>query len=122
MNPRPSVSLTGERTAFLVVRDVAGGTTRFDGLQRELGVSRRALAERLAGLVEHGVLEKRPYSDHPPRYDYLLIAKGAGLLPASTASRASPCWPTPMRSSARCSFRSATRPAQWKTCSPLSAQ
>ena len=33
---------------FLIVRDVAGGVTRFDALHKELGMSRRALAERLA--------------------------------------------------------------------------
>lgn len=71
--------------AFLLVRDVAGGVTRFDALQRELGVSRRALAERLAALVEHGVLERRPYSEHPPRFDYLLTSKGEGLLPVLIA-------------------------------------
>jgi DNA-binding HxlR family transcriptional regulator/peroxiredoxin len=80
-----ALGVIGDWWTFLVVRDIAGGTTRFDGLQRELGVSRRALTERLAGLVEHGVLEKRPYSDHPPRYDYLLTAKGEGLLPALIA-------------------------------------
>ncbi|MEU6205215.1 winged helix-turn-helix transcriptional regulator [Micromonospora musae] len=70
---------------FLIVRDVAGGTTRFDALQRELGVSRRALTERLGALVEHGVLERRPYSQHPPRYDYLLTRKGEALLPVLLA-------------------------------------
>lgn len=66
---------------FLIVRDVAGGVTRFDALQKELGMSRRALAERLAALVEHGVLHRRRYTDRPPRHDYLLTAKGEGLLP-----------------------------------------
>jgi len=80
-----ALGVIGDWWTFLVVRDVAGGVTRFDGLQRELGVSRRALAERLAGLVAQGVLEKRPYSDHPPRFDYLLTAKGEGLLPALLA-------------------------------------
>ncbi|HTJ36724.1 MAG TPA: winged helix-turn-helix transcriptional regulator [Dactylosporangium sp.] len=75
----------GDWWTFLIVRDVAGGTTRFDALQRELGVSRRALAERLASLVEHGVLRRREYSAHPPRYDYVLTAKGEGLLPALIA-------------------------------------
>ncbi|MFC3992175.1 winged helix-turn-helix transcriptional regulator [Actinoplanes siamensis] len=70
---------------FLIVRDVAGGVTRFDALRRELGMSRRALAERLAALVEHGVLRRRRYTDRPPRYDYLLTAKGEGLLPVLLA-------------------------------------
>lgn len=70
---------------FLVVRDIAGGVTRFDALQRELGVSRRALAERLASLIDHGVLRREPYSEHPPRYDYVLTSKGEGLLPVLMA-------------------------------------
>jgi DNA-binding HxlR family transcriptional regulator/peroxiredoxin len=70
---------------FLVVRDIAGGVTRFEALQRSLGVSRRALTERLSALVEHGVLRRAPYSEHPPRYDYLLTPKGEGLLPVLIA-------------------------------------
>ena len=70
---------------FLLVRDVAGGVTRFDALQRELGVSRRALTDRLGSLVDHGVLHRRPYSDHPPRFDYVLTPKGEGLLPVLVA-------------------------------------
>jgi DNA-binding HxlR family transcriptional regulator/peroxiredoxin len=70
---------------FLVVRDIAGGVTRFEGLQRSLGVSRRALTERLAALVEQGVLRRVPYSEHPPRHDYVLTPKGEDLLPVLIA-------------------------------------
>ena len=70
---------------FLLVRDIAGGVTRFDALHRALGMSRRALTERLAALVDHGVLHRRRYTDRPPRYDYLLTAKGEGLLPVLIA-------------------------------------
>lgn len=80
-----ALGVMGDWWAFLVVRDIAGGTTRFDALQHELGMSRRALAERLSSLVEHGVLAKRAYSVHPPRYDYVLTAKGEGLLPVLIA-------------------------------------
>ncbi|MEU4553727.1 winged helix-turn-helix transcriptional regulator [Micromonospora violae] len=80
-----ALGVLGDWWTFLIVRDVAGGTTRFDALQRELGVSRRALTERLASLVEHGVLERKPYSQHPPRFDYLLTARGEGLLPVLIA-------------------------------------
>ncbi|MFI5932572.1 redoxin domain-containing protein [Actinoplanes sp. NPDC051494] len=48
-------------------------------------MSRRALTERLSSLVEHGVLRRAAYSDRPPRYDYLLTAKGEGLLPVLIA-------------------------------------
>ncbi len=80
-----ALGVMGDWWTFLIVRVIAGGTTRFEALQRELGVSRRALTERLTALVEHGVLVKRPYSKHPPRFDYLLTPKGEGLLPVLIA-------------------------------------
>ncbi|MFU8871508.1 winged helix-turn-helix transcriptional regulator [Micromonospora sp. SL4-19] len=80
-----ALGVLGDWWTFLIVREIAGGTTRFDAMQRELGVSRRALTERLAGLVEHGVLHRRPYSVHPPRHDYLLTGKGEALLPVLVA-------------------------------------
>jgi DNA-binding HxlR family transcriptional regulator/peroxiredoxin len=80
-----ALGVVGEWWSLLVVRDVAGGLHRFDGLQRELGISRKVLTERLATLVEHEVLERRPYSEHPPRFEYHLTAKGRGLLPVLVA-------------------------------------
>jgi peroxiredoxin/DNA-binding HxlR family transcriptional regulator len=76
-----TLGVIGDWWSWLIVRDVAGGITRFDGLQRELGISRRALAERLAALVDHAILHKQPYTDRPLRYDYLLTERGEGLLP-----------------------------------------
>lgn len=80
-----SLGVLGDGWTFLIVRDIAGGVTRFDALQRGLGISRRALTERLAGLVADGVLHKRSYSDRPPRHDYVLTAKGEALLPVLVA-------------------------------------
>jgi len=80
-----SLGVLGDWWTFLIVRDVAGGVTRFDALQRELGISRRALTERLGGLVADGVLAKVAYSERPPRHDYVLTAKGEGLLPVLVA-------------------------------------
>ena len=80
-----ALGVVGEWWSLLVVRDVAGGLHRFDELQRELGISRKVLTQRLGTLVEHGVLERRPYSAHPPRFDYHLTDKGRGLLPVLVA-------------------------------------
>lgn len=80
-----ALGVVGDWWTFLVVREVAGGTTRFDGIQAALGISRRALSERLGHLVEHGVLARTPYSERPLRHDYLLTAKGEGLLPVLLA-------------------------------------
>jgi DNA-binding HxlR family transcriptional regulator len=68
--------IVGEPWSPLILRDVWVGMTRFDEIQRDLGISRKVLSERLNVLVEHGVLERRAYSDRPPRHDYLLTDKG----------------------------------------------
>lgn len=80
-----ALGIVGDWWTLLVVRDIAGGVTRFDALQRELDVSRKTLTERLKSLVEHGVVEKTHYSAHPPRYEYRLTDKGRGLLPVLIA-------------------------------------
>jgi len=54
-----ALSVVGDWWTLLVVRDVAGGLHRFDELHAELGMSRKVLAERLAALVDHDVLEMR---------------------------------------------------------------
>lgn len=61
--------------------DVARGHQRFDDLVSELAISRRVLADRLAHLVDRGLLERTAYQDNPPRFDYRLTARGRALLP-----------------------------------------
>ena len=80
-----ALGVVGDWWTLLVVRDVAGGRHRFDELQAELGLSRKVLAERLAALVDHGVLEKREYQRNPPRFEYHLTTAGAGLMPVLIA-------------------------------------
>jgi DNA-binding HxlR family transcriptional regulator/peroxiredoxin len=80
-----ALGVVGDWWTLLVIRDVAGGVHRFDALQGELGVSRKVLTERLKALVEHGVLERRQYHAHPPRYEYHLSPAGLGLLPVLVA-------------------------------------
>ncbi|HEX8744876.1 MAG TPA: helix-turn-helix domain-containing protein [Thermoleophilaceae bacterium] len=75
-----TMEVVGDAWAPLVLRDVALGITRFDVLQRDLGVSRKVLSRRLDDLVESGVLTAVPYQHNPPRHDYLLTEKGADLV------------------------------------------
>jgi DNA-binding HxlR family transcriptional regulator len=71
-----SLAVAGEPWSPLVLRDVWVGINRFDDIQRDLGISRKVLAERLKHLVEAGMLERRPYSERPVRYEYVLTRKG----------------------------------------------
>ena len=74
-----SLAVAGEPWSPLVLRDVWVGINRFDDIQRDLGISRKVLSERLASLIEHGVLQRVPYQDKPARYDYYTTEKGADL-------------------------------------------
>jgi DNA-binding HxlR family transcriptional regulator len=81
------LEVVGEWWSMLIVRDAFLGVTRFDQFQERLGISRNVLNQRLAHLVEAGVLVKVPYNDHPPRHDYRLTDKGRDLWPVLTTMR-----------------------------------
>ena len=74
-----TLDVIGEPWSPLILRDVYVGLSRFEQIQADLRISRKVLTERLAYLVERGVLERRPY-DRRPRYEYVLTAKGAELV------------------------------------------
>jgi len=71
-----TLDAAGEPWSPLIVRDVFVGITRFDDLQKDLGISRKVLADRLQTLVDQEILERMPYSARPPRYEYRLTRKG----------------------------------------------
>ncbi len=75
------LSFLGERWALLVIRDVSLGRRRFDEIQDSLGVATNVLSQRLATLVDEGILERRLYSEHPERFEYRLTEKGIDLQP-----------------------------------------
>jgi DNA-binding HxlR family transcriptional regulator len=75
----------GERWTLLVIRDALLGARRFDEFRRSLGISRNVLAQRLQGLCEEGILERRLYQQRPERYEYRLTEKGLALWPVTVA-------------------------------------
>jgi DNA-binding HxlR family transcriptional regulator len=76
-----SLELIGERWTMLIVRDVFLGIRKFDALQADLGIARNVLTDRLARLVDEGVLERRRYQERPERFEYRLTEKGIDLWP-----------------------------------------
>jgi DNA-binding HxlR family transcriptional regulator len=76
-----SLELVGERWSLLVVREIFHGRRKFSEMQRSLGVARNVLTDRLQGMVDEGILERRPYSEKPERYEYFLTEKGLDLWP-----------------------------------------
>ncbi len=75
----------GDAWTLLILRDAFHGLTRFDQFEKSLGVAPNILTRRLAGLVENGLVEKRRYSERPPRYEYVLTPMGRDFQPVLTA-------------------------------------
>jgi DNA-binding HxlR family transcriptional regulator len=76
-----SLALVGDAWSILILRDAHAGLTRFEQFRKSLGIAPTMLTRRLATLTEEGLLEKRRYSEHPPREEYLLTAAGRDFLP-----------------------------------------
>jgi DNA-binding HxlR family transcriptional regulator len=76
-----SLALFGDTWSILILRDAHAGLTRFDQFRKSLGIAPTILTRRLAALTEEGLLEKRRYSEHPPREEYVLTAAGRDFLP-----------------------------------------
>jgi len=76
-----SVAFVGDAWSFLILRDAGLGITRFDDFRKSLGIAPTMLTRRLATLTEEGLLEKRRYSERPPREEYLLTDAGRDFLP-----------------------------------------
>lgn len=76
-----SLGVAGDAWSILILRDAHAGLTRFDQFRKSLGIAPTMLTRRLATLTEEGLLEKRRYSEHPPREEYLLTAAGRDFLP-----------------------------------------
>lgn len=76
-----SLACVGDSWSILILRDAHAGLTRFDQFRKSLGIAPTILTRRLAVLTEEGLLEKRLYSERPPREEYVLTAAGRDFLP-----------------------------------------
>jgi DNA-binding HxlR family transcriptional regulator len=75
----------GDRWTLMVLREAFMGVRRFTEMQRDLGVARNVLTDRLNFLVDKGILERRQYQERPVRYEYRLTQMGRDLQPALLA-------------------------------------
>ena len=76
-----SLERVGEWWSILILRDAFNGLTRFDEFQENLGIAPNMLTRRLKALVEAGLLERRRYSERPPRDEYVLTQAGRDFRP-----------------------------------------
>ncbi len=80
-----SLDRVGEWWSILILRDAFHGLTRFDQFQKSLEIAPNMLTRRLGALVAAGLLERRRYSERPPRDEYVLTARGRDFRPVLLA-------------------------------------
>lgn len=85
-----AMSLLGERWTVVILRELFNGIRRFADIQEHAGIPKQVLSDRLALLVDHGVVERVPYREPGARvrYEYRLTAKGLDLYPVVLAVKA----------------------------------
>lgn len=74
-----ALEVIGDRWALLIVRNAFDGMTRFGDFQKDLGIAKNILSDRLHKLVAQEVLEAVPAADGSAYQDYVLTAKGEAL-------------------------------------------
>jgi DNA-binding HxlR family transcriptional regulator len=82
-----ALDILGERWSLLAIREIGYGVHRFARIAAYTGASRDMLAGRLRKLESAGIVERRQYSEHPPRFEYHLTEAGRDLFPVMLALR-----------------------------------
>jgi DNA-binding HxlR family transcriptional regulator len=82
-----TLAVVGEKWSLLVLREAFLGVRRFADFQRILGAPRAVLTDRLATLVDQGILRRVPYQaeGERQRHEYRLTQKGIDLYPTLVA-------------------------------------
>ncbi|MFI5487150.1 winged helix-turn-helix transcriptional regulator [Micromonospora echinaurantiaca] len=82
-----AMAVLGEKWTLVVLREVFNGVRRFDDMRIRTGIPRQVLTNRLATLVEEGVLRRQPYREpgSRERHEYRLTEKGLDLWPVLVA-------------------------------------
>ena len=76
-----SLALIGDRWTLLILRSALYGVRRFDDFQADLDVPRSVLSNRLAAMVESGIMARREYREEGQRtrVEYPLTRMGRTL-------------------------------------------
>jgi DNA-binding HxlR family transcriptional regulator len=74
-----TADLLGDWWTPLVLRELLLGRCRFGEIQQQLDINRSVLSQRLGRLQDEGIVERRRYSQHPPRDEFEVTDKGRAL-------------------------------------------
>ena len=79
------LNIFGDAWTLLIIREAFYGGTRFSEFQRNTGIAKNLLSDRLSMLVEEGVLKREDIGERGSRYAYKLTDKGKSLVPVYAA-------------------------------------
>jgi len=82
-----ALGVVGDRYSLLILREIGFGVRRFNDIRSNIGAPRDTLTNRLRDLEKAGVIERRQYSEHPPRDEYFFTEAGKGIEPVLAALR-----------------------------------
>jgi DNA-binding HxlR family transcriptional regulator len=75
------MDVLSDRWTFLILREGFFGVRRYGQMQRNLGIARNVLADRLRELVADGMFERVRYRTDPDWYEYRLTERALDLYP-----------------------------------------
>jgi DNA-binding HxlR family transcriptional regulator len=76
-----ALEVIGEKWSLLALRELSYGVHRFAQIVGYTGAPRDILTDRLRKLEAAGIVERRLYNEHPPRYEYHQTQAGRELFP-----------------------------------------
>jgi DNA-binding HxlR family transcriptional regulator len=80
-----TLDVIGEGWTLLILRDLFTGMSRYDEIQRDLGIASNVLAARLQRLREAGLVQRLADPEDARRWRYALTDKGRELYPVLLA-------------------------------------
>ncbi len=86
-NLSSALEVMGERWSFMILRAAFNHYYHFEEFLQELGIARNILSNRLARLVDHGIMERHTLEADRRKVQYRLTQKGLDLLPTMVSLR-----------------------------------
>ena len=74
-----ATELLGDRWIMLILREAFYGVARYDDMLADIGAPRSTLTDRLAKMVERGLLTRQPYQEAGSRVRYGYVLSEAGF-------------------------------------------
>ncbi|MDB5619074.1 helix-turn-helix domain-containing protein [Tardiphaga sp.] len=82
-----AMELIGDCWTMLIIRNAMLGQRRFSEFQKDLGLAKNILSDRLRVLVADGIFTTEPAADGSAYQDYVLTDKGRAVFPIMVALR-----------------------------------